>query len=100
MGIYACHDCAGRHHGLIVLHLRRLNTCNSWREYVTCARAASVAESGDISLLDWVGRSSVFNSCLPADIASYAAPPRVLPSLSEDEIQTAICSLRDWLRDF
>jgi len=54
-----------------------------------------VAESGDISLLDWVGRPSEFNSCLPADIALYAAPPRVLPSLSEDEIQTAICSLKN-----
>ncbi|KIK49082.1 hypothetical protein CY34DRAFT_39259, partial [Suillus luteus UH-Slu-Lm8-n1] len=44
--------------------------------------------------LDWVGQSSEFNSCLPADIISYAAPPCALPLLSEDEIQTAISSLR------
>ncbi|KAG1723401.1 hypothetical protein EDB19DRAFT_1952909 [Suillus lakei] len=53
-----------------------------------------VAESGDITLLDWVGQSSEFNSCLPADVASYATPPRVLPSLSEDEIRTAVSMLQ------
>jgi hypothetical protein len=34
-----------------------------------------VARSGDISALDWVGKSSKFNSCLPADISSYKALP-------------------------
>ncbi|KAG2339567.1 hypothetical protein BDR05DRAFT_916950 [Suillus weaverae] len=53
-----------------------------------------VARSGDITALDWVGQSSEFNSCLPADIISYAAPPCALPSLSEDEVQTAVSSLR------
>jgi hypothetical protein len=53
-----------------------------------------VARSGDITVLDWVGQSSEFNSCLPADIISYAAPPCDLPSLSEDGIQTAVSSLR------
>ncbi|KAG1852354.1 heterokaryon incompatibility protein-domain-containing protein [Suillus tomentosus] len=54
-----------------------------------------VAQSGDISALDWVGQSSEFNSCLPADITSYKAPPYTLPPLSEDDIQTSISSLRD-----
>ncbi|KAG2337073.1 hypothetical protein BDR05DRAFT_970587 [Suillus weaverae] len=54
-----------------------------------------VARSGDISALDWVGPSSEFNSCLPADITSYDAPPYALPSLSEDEIQRSISLLRD-----
>ncbi|KAG1785874.1 uncharacterized protein HD556DRAFT_1450312 [Suillus plorans] len=54
-----------------------------------------VARSGDITSLDWVGQSSEFNSCLPADIISYAAPLCSLPSLSEDEIQTAVSSLRN-----
>jgi hypothetical protein len=49
-----------------------------------------VAQSGDISALDWVGQSSEFNSCLPADITSYKAPPYTLPSLSEDVIQASI----------
>jgi hypothetical protein len=53
-----------------------------------------VARSGDITALDWVGQSSEFNSCLPADITSYTAPPCALPSLSEDEIQTMVSSLR------
>ncbi|KAG2335862.1 hypothetical protein BDR05DRAFT_206006 [Suillus weaverae] len=53
-----------------------------------------VAQSGDITALDWVGESSEFNSCLPADINSYAAPPYAIPSLSEDEIETAVSSLR------
>ncbi|KAG2338552.1 hypothetical protein BDR05DRAFT_969113 [Suillus weaverae] len=53
-----------------------------------------VAQSGDISALEWVGQSSQFNSCLPADITSYKAPPYTLPSLSEDDIQTSISSLR------
>ncbi|KAG1845257.1 hypothetical protein C8R48DRAFT_678221 [Suillus tomentosus] len=54
-----------------------------------------VSRSGDITCLDWVGQSSEFNSCLPADIISYATPPYSLPSLSEDEIQTAVSSLRN-----
>ncbi|KAG1758674.1 heterokaryon incompatibility protein-domain-containing protein [Suillus occidentalis] len=53
-----------------------------------------VARSGDITALDWIGQPSEFNSCLPADITSYAAPPCALPYLSEDEIQTAVSSLR------
>ncbi|KAG2136899.1 hypothetical protein BD769DRAFT_1439146, partial [Suillus cothurnatus] len=44
--------------------------------------------------LDWVGQPSEFNSCLPAHISSYAAPPRALPYLSEDQIQTVVSSLR------
>jgi hypothetical protein len=53
-----------------------------------------VAQSGDISALDWVGQSSEFNSCLPADITSYKAPPYTVSSLSEDDIQKSISSLR------
>ncbi|KAG0695826.1 hypothetical protein DFH29DRAFT_1005099 [Suillus ampliporus] len=54
-----------------------------------------VAQSGDISALDWVGQSSEFNSCLPADIISYKTLPSTPPSLSEDVIQTSVSSLRD-----
>ncbi|KAG2139824.1 uncharacterized protein EDB93DRAFT_1252946 [Suillus bovinus] len=53
-----------------------------------------VARSGDITVLDWIGQPSEFNSCLPAYITSYATPPRTLPSLSEYQIQTTISSLR------
>ncbi|KAG1790421.1 uncharacterized protein HD556DRAFT_1446150 [Suillus plorans] len=53
-----------------------------------------VARSGDITVLNWIGQPSEFNSCLPAHITSYATPPCTLPSLSEDQIQTTISSLR------
>jgi hypothetical protein len=54
-----------------------------------------VTQSGDITALDWVGESSKFNSCLPADIISYAISPYAQPSLSEDEIKMAVSSLRE-----
>ncbi|KAG1776066.1 heterokaryon incompatibility protein-domain-containing protein [Suillus placidus] len=54
-----------------------------------------IARSGDISALDWVGTSSEFNSCLPADITSYEAPPYTLPFISEDEMLGLILSLED-----
>ncbi|KAJ8593408.1 hypothetical protein M405DRAFT_811074, partial [Rhizopogon salebrosus TDB-379] len=56
-----------------------------------------IAQSGDISCLDWIGKSSEFNTCLPANITSYEAPPSpfILPSLSEDKTRTSISSLRD-----
>ncbi|KAG2747696.1 hypothetical protein P692DRAFT_20834968 [Suillus brevipes Sb2] len=53
-----------------------------------------VARSGDITGLDWVGKSSDFNSCLPASITAYEAPPFKLPSLPEDKIQSSVSSLR------
>ncbi|KAG2113771.1 uncharacterized protein F5147DRAFT_650192 [Suillus discolor] len=53
-----------------------------------------VAQSGDITGLDWVGESSEFNSCLPASITLYEAPPCQPPPLSKEEIQTSVSSLR------
>ncbi|KAG1787199.1 uncharacterized protein HD556DRAFT_1530619 [Suillus plorans] len=53
-----------------------------------------VARSGDISSLDWVGESSDFNSCLPASITSYKAPPCELPPLPEDDLQSSVSLLR------
>ncbi|KAG2087804.1 WD40-repeat-containing domain protein [Suillus discolor] len=54
-----------------------------------------IAHSGDITALDWVGQSSTFNSCLPADIFSYKALPWTVQSLSEDEIQNSVSTLRN-----
>ncbi|KAG2365167.1 hypothetical protein BDR07DRAFT_698407 [Suillus spraguei] len=53
-----------------------------------------VARSGDISVLDWIGQPSEFNSCLPAHITSYTTPPRTLPSLSDDDIHIEVSSLQ------
>ncbi|OAX34764.1 hypothetical protein K503DRAFT_420176 [Rhizopogon vinicolor AM-OR11-026] len=54
-----------------------------------------IAHSGDISCLEWIGKSSEFHSCLPANITSYGAPPFPMPSLSKEEMQTSVSSLRD-----
>ncbi|KAG1890608.1 uncharacterized protein F5891DRAFT_986917 [Suillus fuscotomentosus] len=54
-----------------------------------------IAHSGDITALDWVGQSSNFNSCLPADIFSYKALSCALPSLSERDMQNSVSSLRN-----
>jgi hypothetical protein len=54
-----------------------------------------IARSGDIAALDWVGKSSEFNSCLPADITSYEVPAFAPPPPSEHDIQTAVSSLRN-----
>ncbi|KAG2089238.1 WD40-repeat-containing domain protein [Suillus discolor] len=54
-----------------------------------------IAHSGDITALDWVGQSSDFNSCLPADISSYKAPSCTLPSVSENEMQMSVSALRN-----
>ncbi|KAG1843423.1 hypothetical protein C8R48DRAFT_678764 [Suillus tomentosus] len=53
-----------------------------------------VARSGDITVLDWIGEPSEFNSCLPAHITSYTPPPCTPSPLSEDHIHTQITSLR------
>jgi hypothetical protein len=54
-----------------------------------------VARSGDITALDWIGKSSRFNSCLPADITSYKAPPCILSSLPEDEMEMSVSKLQN-----
>ncbi|KAG2359515.1 hypothetical protein BDR07DRAFT_1378631 [Suillus spraguei] len=54
-----------------------------------------VAVSGDITALDWVGTSSEFNTCLPADITSYKAPPYAPQFICEDEMQRSVSSLQD-----
>ncbi|KAG2353052.1 hypothetical protein BDR07DRAFT_1465904 [Suillus spraguei] len=56
--------------------------------------AGDRGRSGDISVLDWIGQPSEFNSCLPAHITSYTTPPRTLPSLSDDDIHIEVSSLQ------
>ncbi|KAG2053416.1 WD40 repeat-like protein [Suillus hirtellus] len=54
-----------------------------------------IAHSGDITALDWVGQSSSFNSCLPAEISSYKALPCTVPSLSKYDMQKSVSTLRN-----
>ncbi|KAI6102096.1 hypothetical protein F5141DRAFT_256678 [Pisolithus sp. B1] len=44
--------------------------------------AEIVSRSGDVSVLDWVGKRSSFNSCFPTDLAPYQIVPRfqLIPS--------------------
>lgn len=46
-----------------------------------------ISESGDLSVLDWVGEASSFHSCFPAQIASYGTSP---PTFHENEPQTSL----------
>ncbi|KAI6033553.1 hypothetical protein PISMIDRAFT_160147 [Pisolithus microcarpus 441] len=41
-----------------------------------------ISRSGDVSVLDWVGEQSSFNSCFPANLVPYQATPRtrLIPS--------------------
>ncbi|KIM50998.1 hypothetical protein SCLCIDRAFT_1224956, partial [Scleroderma citrinum Foug A] len=43
--------------------------------------AEVISKSGDTSILDWVGKSSVFHSCFPATITPYQTLPLSLPDL-------------------
>ncbi|KIO00991.1 hypothetical protein M404DRAFT_737927 [Pisolithus tinctorius Marx 270] len=38
--------------------------------------AEIISRSGDVSVLDWVGKPSSFNSCFPADLAPYRVIPQ------------------------
>jgi len=44
--------------------------------------AEVISKSGDTSILDWVGQSSVFHSCFPATITPYQTLPLSLPDLT------------------
>jgi hypothetical protein len=96
MGIKACHtvqeDVAYSLFGIFNIILpviygeKKQNTCGWLLQEI-------IAQSGDITVLNWVRQPSKFNSCLPAHITSYTTPPHTLPSLSKDQIQTIISSL-------
>ncbi|KAI6106501.1 hypothetical protein EV401DRAFT_2008628 [Pisolithus croceorrhizus] len=48
-----------------------------------------VSQSGDISILDWVGEASTFHSCFPARISSYRTLPLPPIPLSEQSSVTS-----------
>ena len=41
-----------------------------------------ISKSGDTSILDWVGQSSVFHSCFPSAITPYQTLPLPLPDIT------------------
>ncbi|OAX35282.1 hypothetical protein K503DRAFT_378605 [Rhizopogon vinicolor AM-OR11-026] len=96
MGIDTCHHIAGRHCIITVWHLwYHLSLIYGEENTIGRLLQEIVAQSGDITCQDWVGKSSEFSSCLPADITSYEAPLCILPPLFEEEIETLVFSLRN-----
>ncbi|KAI6144910.1 hypothetical protein BKA82DRAFT_4394211 [Pisolithus tinctorius] len=53
-----------------------------------------VTRSGEVSVLAWTGKSSLYNSCLPASLSVYSQTPHSLPSLKGEEMETCITKLR------
>ena len=51
----------------------------------------------DVTVLDWVGKSSTFNSSIPADISVYSQPAYELPSITDDELDKRAEVLRHTL---
>ena len=53
-----------------------------------------VARSGKVTVLDWIGKSSPYNSCLPATLAVYSQPLGASSSIDDDEMTTRVAALR------
>ncbi|KAI6038673.1 hypothetical protein EDC04DRAFT_1931148 [Pisolithus marmoratus] len=53
-----------------------------------------VARSGEVTVLAWWGKSSSYNSCLPASISVYSQTPYKPPPLEGEEMETRIRELR------
>ncbi|KAI6041650.1 hypothetical protein EDC04DRAFT_3089035 [Pisolithus marmoratus] len=54
-----------------------------------------VARSGEVTVLAWSGKSSSYNSCLPAAVSVYSSQtPYNPPSLGGKEMETRIAELR------
>ncbi|KAI6041681.1 hypothetical protein EDC04DRAFT_2892935 [Pisolithus marmoratus] len=53
-----------------------------------------VDRSGEITVLAWSGKSSSYNSCLPASLSVYGEPPYNPPSLEGQEMNKCMKDLR------
>ncbi|KAI5993570.1 hypothetical protein EDD15DRAFT_906338 [Pisolithus albus] len=53
-----------------------------------------VTRFGDVTVLAWTGKSSSYNSCLPASISVYDQTPYNPPSLEGEEVETYVTELR------
>ena len=49
------------------------------------------------AVLDWIGNSSQFNSCLPAQISAYQYSPHSPPPIPENVMAARVAELRDLL---
>ncbi|KAI6143028.1 hypothetical protein BKA82DRAFT_28810 [Pisolithus tinctorius] len=53
-----------------------------------------VARKGEVTVLGWSGKSSSYNSCLPASISVYSQIPSTPPSLEGSKMGSCIAELR------
>ena len=53
-----------------------------------------VARSGEVTVLDWAGKSSSYNSSLPATLAVYSQTPSPSPVIESAEMETRTAALR------
>ncbi|KAI5980416.1 hypothetical protein EDC04DRAFT_2618677 [Pisolithus marmoratus] len=53
-----------------------------------------VTRSGEVTVLAWSGKSSSYNSCLPASISIYNQTPLNPPPIEGEEMETCITELR------
>ncbi|KAI5997204.1 hypothetical protein F5J12DRAFT_929009 [Pisolithus orientalis] len=49
-----------------------------------------ISRSGDVSVLDWVGEQSSFNSCFPANLAPYCVIPQDCSTLNDPTRRSAL----------
>jgi hypothetical protein len=96
MGVEACHEKEDVAYSLFGIFGINLPVIYGEKKQNALGRLLQevIVQSGDITALDWVGKSSEFNSCPPADITSCGVPSCMLLSLSEDEMQTSVSSVR------
>ena len=52
-----------------------------------------VARSGEVTVLDWTGNSSPYNSCLPDNLAVYLQPPSSSPTIEDAYMSTRVATL-------
>ena len=53
-----------------------------------------VHRSGDVTVLAWIGTSSGFNSCLPAEITVYKEPPKMVSTSDANKLKTRVVQLQ------
>ncbi|KAF8554954.1 hypothetical protein OG21DRAFT_1439363 [Imleria badia] len=53
-----------------------------------------VARSGEVTVLTWTGKSSSYNSCLPASLSVYGRPAGASPAIEDAEMDARIGALR------
>ncbi|KAI6040396.1 hypothetical protein EDC04DRAFT_1508499 [Pisolithus marmoratus] len=56
-----------------------------------------VARSGEVTVLAWSGKSSSYNSCLPASVSVYRQTPYDPPPLEGEEMDNCVAVLRSRL---